>query len=350
MSTREPLPLGSTPAAGGDVISGGVIEVYDHAVSQGAVRLDALDALSRQVGLSERVLLSAITQLVELRLLHTDGLDGGRLVPVAPQAAVDELISPIERAIYRQRDLADRLKDRIDRVIRARESTAELVGAIDGLRGEAEIKGLLKLTSDSCRRELTVLRPAHEDEEGLDALLDACFGVLDRDVAVRVVCPHRSRAGFAARARVRRLLEDGAQIRTVGQVPQASFVFDRSLAIVLALPGPGDNAEPAARRIRDANVVQFLVEMFDQLWQDASPYEANVPGYAGAADDLQRTIARLMAQGLTDDAVARRLGMSVRTCRRHIAALLRELDAVSRFQAGVRAARRFPVAESVVGG
>jgi hypothetical protein len=32
--------------------------------------------------------------------------------------------------------------------------------------------------------------------------------------------------------------------------------------------------------------------------------------------------------------------MSVRTARRHIATLMRELDAVSRFQAGVLAARR----------
>lgn len=348
MSTRDPSPFGFALAADGEVISGGVIEVYDHAVCRGAVRLDALDALALEVGFPVRVVVSAITQLVELRLLRTDGLDGDQLVPTDPQAAVDELISPIERAIYRQRELADRLKGRIESVIRSRESAAEPVGAIDGLRGEAEIKGLLKLASDACRRELTVLRPAHEDEESLDALLDACFGALDRDVAVRVVCPHRSRADFAARARVRRLLEHGAEIRTVSQVPQASIVFDRSLAVVLSLPA--DETEPAARRIRDADVVHFLVDMFDQLWQDASPFEAEAPGYAEAADDLQRTIARLMAQGLTDDAVARRLGMSVRTCRRHIAALLRELDAVSRFQAGVAAARRFSVAESVLGG
>jgi hypothetical protein len=32
--------------------------------------------------------------------------------------------------------------------------------------------------------------------------------------------------------------------------------------------------------------------------------------------------------------------MSVRTCRRHIAALLRNLGSVSRFQAGVQAAQR----------
>jgi DNA-binding NarL/FixJ family response regulator len=47
-----------------------------------------------------------------------------------------------------------------------------------------------------------------------------------------------------------------------------------------------------------------------------------------------------MAKGYTDEVLARKLGMSVRTCRRHIASLMRRLDAVSRFQAGVRAGRR----------
>lgn len=56
------------------------------------------------------------------------------------------------------------------------------------------------------------------------------------------------------------------------------------------------------------------------------------------AEDLQLAIAGLMAKGFTDEVLARKLGMSVRTCRRHIAALMRDLDAVSRFQAGVRAA------------
>jgi DNA-binding NarL/FixJ family response regulator len=57
------------------------------------------------------------------------------------------------------------------------------------------------------------------------------------------------------------------------------------------------------------------------------------------AGDLQQTIAAMMARGFTDEVLARKLGMSLRTCRRHIAALMQDLDAVSRFQAGVRASR-----------
>ena len=56
------------------------------------------------------------------------------------------------------------------------------------------------------------------------------------------------------------------------------------------------------------------------------------------AEDAQ--LLALMAAGLKDEVVARRLGLSLRTVRRRIAQLMRELDADTRFQAGIEAARR----------
>ncbi|MCZ0982437.1 hypothetical protein O1L60_35735 [Streptomyces diastatochromogenes] len=47
----------------------------------------------------------------------------------------------------------------------------------------------------------------------------------------------------------------------------------------------------------------------------------------------------LLAEGAKDEVIARRMGMSLRTCRRHIADLLEELGAESRFQGGVLAER-----------
>jgi DNA-binding CsgD family transcriptional regulator len=55
---------------------------------------------------------------------------------------------------------------------------------------------------------------------------------------------------------------------------------------------------------------------------------------------VRREILRLMAAGLTDEAIASRLGISARSARRHIAAIMDALGAVSRFQAGAEAARR----------
>ena len=49
---------------------------------------------------------------------------------------------------------------------------------------------------------------------------------------------------------------------------------------------------------------------------------------------------RLLAGGLTDEMIARRLGVSVRTARRAASDLLSRLGARSRFQAGARAVAR----------
>ena len=60
------------------------------------------------------------------------------------------------------------------------------------------------------------------------------------------------------------------------------------------------------------------------------------------ADDASvdhRTLIVLLAQGLTDEAIGRRLGISSRTVRRRVAEIVHSLGAKSRFQAGVRAAQ-----------
>jgi DNA-binding NarL/FixJ family response regulator len=320
------------------------VEVYQHVVRSGSVAPARLEEAAAALGMPVDEVFAAVARLVELRLLRSDEL-GVRLVPVDPQSAAALLVSPIERAIYQQRELADRLRERIETIARPAPGAQGPAGAIDVLEGTDEIRGLLKLAADGCREELTLVRPA-DDEQAFDELLEACFSVLDHSVRIRVVCPHRSRADFASRARVGRLIEAGADIRTVSRVTQASIVFDGSLAVMF---GPADESGvPSARQVRDREVVRFLMGMFDQLWEGAAAYTPEEAGYAeDVADDLQRSIARLMAQGLTDEVVARRLGMSVRTCRRHIAALLRSLDSVSRFQAGVHAAHRLAAENAV---
>jgi DNA-binding CsgD family transcriptional regulator len=349
MSTGALSLIDRTPPAHEQTVAVGAavehaIAVYQYAARIGALAPEALIAAARDLELSAHEVFAAVTELVELHLLRTDGAPGGVLVPVDPQVAAALLVSPIERSMYRRRDLADRLRERIGAI--ARPGADPLQGAgVDAFEGVAEIRGLLKLAADVCRSEVVMLRPSREDDEILDDLFESCASVLDRRVAFRIVLPHRSRAGFASRARAKRLIDGGAQIRTVSQVPQAAVVFDRELAVILDLPEGADT--PTARRVRDANVVGFLVDMVDQLWEEAASFSADEPGYADeVADDLQRSIARLMAQGYTDEVVARRLGMSVRTCRRHIAAMLRNLGSVSRFQAGVQAAHRFTMQDA----
>ncbi|NDZ79881.1 hypothetical protein G3I19_15450 [Streptomyces sp. SID10853] len=50
-------------------------------------------------------------------------------------------------------------------------------------------------------------------------------------------------------------------------------------------------------------------------------------------------VARLLSEGHTDEAVAKRLGISVRTCRTRIAHLSTVLGTTNRVQLGVRIAQ-----------
>ncbi|XVQ87221.1 helix-turn-helix domain-containing protein [Microbispora siamensis] len=77
--------------------------------------------------------------------------------------------------------------------------------------------------------------------------------------------------------------------------------------------------------------VGALRALFEELWARAAPISPHT-------NALQ--VLRLAAHGLSDDAIARHLGVSVRTVRTRFAEAMSELGAQSRFHAGVEAARR----------
>ncbi|MFD0635260.1 hypothetical protein ACFQ9X_30695 [Catenulispora yoronensis] len=198
------------------------------------------------------------------------------------------------------------------------------------------VRGFLKLAAGACAAEILVLQSGDWDAEKFDDVLRVCAHQAARGVAVRIICRHRHRADLVSRRKLRDLADAGAQVRTVSHVPRAAVVFDGSQAVLL---DPA-STEPGASCVRVEVVVRFLLDVFEHQWDAATPVDRGEPGYAEAADDLQQSIAELMARGFTDEVMARKLGMSVRTTRRHIAALMQDLGAVSRFQAGARAVRR----------
>jgi len=93
--------------------------------------------------------------------------------------------------------------------------------------------------------------------------------------------------------------------------------------------------------IRAPVIIAALREYFEMLWQRATPLgpQPTTPP-SGRLTKAQQTVLELMAEGLHDDAIARRAGISTTTVRRHIAAILERLDVTSRFAAGAAAQRR----------
>ncbi|WP_449060445.1 LuxR C-terminal-related transcriptional regulator [Planomonospora algeriensis] len=132
----------------------------------------------------------------------------------------------------------------------------------------------------------------------------------------------------------------GARIRTVGSVPSWFLVAGDEVAGLPARWG-GTLAESAYRfhLVRASVVVAALRTLFEELWARAAPLPWT------RADDGVVRVLRLAAQGVGDEAIARQLGVSVRTVRARFADAMTQLGAQSRFQAGVEAARRGWLAE-----
>jgi DNA-binding CsgD family transcriptional regulator/sugar-specific transcriptional regulator TrmB len=306
--------------------------VYRYAVTRGG--LPAVSTAAIELGLAPELVAEVVSQLLAQRLLREDVDNPQLLVAVDPELAGRLLVSPLEREIYQRRELIAQVQAQTE-LFRPDFSRTDRPGQaeISRIAGHQQVRGCLQLAGDSCREEILVLQAGRQDTEDFDELLRLCEQLLERGVSVRIVCQHRSRADLTTRMKLKRVIDAGGQVRTASHLPRAAVVFDRTLAVLV-----GAESEPAcASQIRDESVVGFLLDLFGQLWDEATPVAGADAGYAEAADDLQQAIVAMMARGFTDEVLARKLGMSLRTCRRHIAALMRDLDAVSRFQAGVRA-------------
>jgi DNA-binding NarL/FixJ family response regulator len=93
--------------------------------------------------------------------------------------------------------------------------------------------------------------------------------------------------------------------------------------------------------IRAPVINAALREYFEMLWERATLLRAQRPAASGdRLTPAQQAVLELMAEGLHDDAIARRTGLSTTTVRRHITAILARLNVSSRFAAGAAAQRR----------
>ncbi|HEY3954524.1 MAG TPA: LuxR C-terminal-related transcriptional regulator [Streptosporangiaceae bacterium] len=135
-----------------------------------------------------------------------------------------------------------------------------------------------------------------------------------------------------------RVTAAGGEVRA-GLAPGRALLTADLRAAISAAPG----AAAPVTIVTESPMVNVLRDFTRLLWDGAAPLRPPAPvPLAGCAADhrkVQRAILQLLADGGKDEAIARSLGISVRTCRRHIAEIMVKLGAASRFQAGARAAR-----------
>jgi DNA-binding NarL/FixJ family response regulator len=127
----------------------------------------------------------------------------------------------------------------------------------------------------------------------------------------------------------------GAEVRFCrAGLPHETIIIDRRV-MILAGSGTGENREFTVTT--SPGLIDGVYSLYQATWDSAVPLDDRLAGELPPIEPDGRAILRALGSGLTDEAAARRMGMSLRTYRRRVAELMRLLESDSRFQAGVRA-------------
>ncbi|MBT9256719.1 hypothetical protein KMZ32_11615 [Phycicoccus sp. MAQZ13P-2] len=218
------------------------------------------------------------------------------------------------------------------------EVTSRSLGALDmrveplaGSVSPAVVNHLLRESRGMVRNfVLTVERGPALDESTVRANRER----IERGDTQRAIYPADVLTTLAGQRWLGVWAEAGEDQRLLPATATEFAVFGESAVVAL---GGWDDPDSGYVLLRDPLVVRLYTDYFDLAWRYASP----VPrGGASGGDDDPRLV-ELLGLGIKDEAIARHLGVSLRTVRRRVSRLMAVNGVDSRFQLGwVLAGRR----------
>jgi DNA-binding CsgD family transcriptional regulator len=270
---------------------------------------------------------------VQLVVQENDGL----LMADHPRTTLTRLIDrETGRLDQRRRDLEDVRSAVSDFAADHRAGSTSLSGPVAPAVDPIPPEGLITTVEEMVRSTSGVLRSFHLDVARGPGTHTGITRIVREQMArgreLRSIYPLSVLDHPEQMAWVRDWAAVGERQRVVQQVPHEYVVFGDE--VVLSSRDWGATGGGAVL-VRLPLLVQAFTAVFDDAWRSGVP----VPDPSVERDVDSRLIA-LLAGGFKDEAIARYLGLSLRTVRRRVAGLADELGVHTRFQLGVVAQRR----------
>lgn len=291
--------------------------------------------LAQSANLTQDQVSVAVAELRQLGLLRHDLLGSCELRLVDPERALALLLRRREAEITRQQRDLEEARAAAASVIavhwayQAEDGSSSQIGSQQ--QALAQARELLGGATARCL--LAIPDPGAILESGGHPVPD----LVADGVQVAVLCADAAR-GDVRTTTPYLLAKAGAQVRTTPLVTMPLLACGAPPRTALMWSGP-DQQE--AVLVRDHAVATMLTRVFESLWDVATPLEDEpwIDPRTGLAPS-DRALLSLLAAGLTNQAAARRLGISLRTFNRQRARLMQTLEVTSSFQAGCAATRR----------
>lgn len=293
--------------------------------------------MARRLRCPEDEIRESLDRLAALAMVQPSDFAGSGFQAVSPETAMELLLARQHAELAAQRM----------RVEASRAAAAQLIAECSALRPrsldpEAEhviglhaIRDRLAILAKGAECEVMTLAPGRaQPADALAASRAPNMDLFERGVRTRAVYMDSARNDQPTLDHLIWLESQGERVRTAPTLPIRMIIIDRRLAV---LPADTGDDRSAAVVVRGEGTVAALCALFENIWESATPLDAVSPGASRGMPRQEAEVLRLLAQGLTDETIAKRLGVSSRTARRIAADLMQRLDARSRFEAGVHA-------------
>jgi DNA-binding CsgD family transcriptional regulator len=312
-----------------------VIDAYDRLRARNGCAKDQAEALVGDAGLVE-----ALTGRGMAHIQPHSPADPAWLRPASPDLALQGVLAGHQNRLARDQEL---LLDGQRRLAGAQATfgtgmngrfPAHLVSVV---LDRAEITELSASLVNTARRDWMTLENLHTEMPLTEDFAQPPLAAFGGRVRCRSIYDAAAMDDPVARRVIQGCADAGEQARLLPQVPMKMKLADRTTAMLPLTPA----GTAGALVVRAPVIIAALREYFEMLWERATPLRPQHPAAPGGRlTPAQQAVLELMAEGLHDDAIARRAGISTTTARRHITAIMTRLGVASRFAAGAAAQRR----------
>ncbi|WP_161962428.1 helix-turn-helix domain-containing protein [Nocardioides speluncae] len=252
-----------------------------------------------------------------------------RYVAVAPEMALETLILARQEDLRRVRASVEDLGRRWRRAERAVDGheLVEIVSGLDATRQRVE------QIQRSARHEVMICdKPPYVDPTTVRNPVE--FEVIqETQVRYRVLY---DRTSLELPGRVEDITESiaaGELGRVASEVPIKMILADRRIGMIQLHGDP--EALDSSIIVHPCGLLDALHALFETLWIRAVPLTRDRPLLAEHELVVDDHLIRLLAAGLTDQAIARQLDIGYRTAQRRIQSLMTTLGASNRLQLGI---------------
>ena len=313
--------------------------VYQELVTSGPGSPAGLAERTGQPGAEVR---SALGRLAELGLITKQAGAHERYAAAPPAVALGALLAEQRHALYRaELGLAS-----LAEAYRSAGADSSARDLVEVLVGAQAVRHRFEQIQMSANSELHVMsETTHEVVASGESVAEE--QAVSRGVRYHVIIERAMLDFPGAFEGLTSHMKHQQLVRVIERVPTKLAIADRSAALVPLSDGTNpDGGEPAAMFVRAPGLIRLLIGLYESVWERAVPVRLVEPGGieldepATEPTGLDLRILSLLMVGATDAAIAKQLGLGLRTVQRRVAHMMDLAKVSTRLQLGWQACRR----------